>query len=364
MASTPEGTRLTEQHRQTQQQVRNEFLAEFIALWAMLDSERLDETGPGWVAAVTRVVAAYRLLSARVATRYFYDFAAVEAPSTAARPRAGIELPPGADRPKAASSPTPPAAPSRRDNAFPRSERGQRRRNGRLSGQDRRPRGEDVIPEPRRSGVRFEVDEDAIERSLERTAGVRIDIPKIDWKPRDRATKVSLNVTGPVGQKSKVHRGKSLQVARDESFVEAAGAASRQVFEGGRQSLMKLVQDNDQLVGYIRVTDGDPCYFCAMLASRGPVYRTPKRAGPNQRGERNSRAGLAFVGAGGFKVHDHCACTIEPVFTSNTNWPGRGREFQQMWNDNIAKRYSGDDAIRAWRRLYERQQREQRRVSA
>jgi hypothetical protein len=56
MASTPEGRRLTEEHRLEQQAVRNEFLAEFIALWALLDSARLDETGPGWVSAVTRLI--------------------------------------------------------------------------------------------------------------------------------------------------------------------------------------------------------------------------------------------------------------------------------------------------------------------
>jgi hypothetical protein len=351
MASTPEGARLTEEHRQAQQQVRDDFLAEFIALWVLLDSQRLDETGPGWVSAVSRAVAAYRLESAEIAAEYFYAFAAAEAPSTASRPRVGIELPPGTDRPTAVSSPTSPVAPRRRD--------------GRLTGRDRRPRGEDVIPEPRRSGVRFEVDEEAFRRrrSDVRTR-VTFEVPELNNDRNDRATRVSLTVTGPIAQKSKIKRGKTLRVARDESFVESSGAASRQVLTGGRQSLMQLVQDNDRLVGYARVTDSDPCYFCAMLASRGPVYRTPKRAGPNQRGKQNPRAGLAFVGEGGFKVHDHCACTIEPVFTSSTGWPGRAREFQKLWNDNIRNRYSGDDAVRKWRQVYAQYQREQRRLTA
>lgn len=351
MASTPEGRRLTEAHRQAQQQVRADFLLEFLALWALLDTARLDDTGPGWVSAVMRAVAAHRLVSAEVATQYFYDFAAAEAPSSIARPRPAIELPPGVT-----SSPRPPAAPPRRqarrrDPVFP----------ARRESQTRRPRGEDVIPRGDGSGLRWDVDETAIERPR-----TRIEIPDIDWVERDRAVEVSLNVTGPIGQKSKIKRKKPLRLVQDESFVQAAGAASRHVLDGGNRSVLKLIEENDRLIGYIRVTDGDPCYFCAMLASRGPVYRTPKRAGPNQRGERNSsgRAGEAFTGAGAWKVHDNCACTVEPVFSSNTEWPGRGREFAQLWQDNISKRYSGDEAVKAWRQFYERYQREQRRAIA
>jgi hypothetical protein len=133
------------------------------------------------------------------------------------------------------------------------------------------------------------------------------------------------------------------------------------VLDGGNRSALKLIADDDRLVGYIRVTDGDPCSFCAMLASRGPVYRTPRRAGPNVRGERNARAGLAFTGDGAWKVHDNCACTVEPVVTSDTRWPGRAQEFHNLWNEHIKGRYSGEDALRAWRRLYEQRQRDARR---
>jgi hypothetical protein len=290
MASTDHGRRLTEAHRLAQQQVRAEFLTRFLALWPLLDSTRLDETSPGWTQAVLNEITASRLDSARVATQYFEEFSAAEAPSTPRRAR--IEIP---DLPA----------------------------------------------------------------SSRRTA--RVTVPDIDWKPADRAARVSLNVTGPASQKSKARRGKPLQVARDESFSESAGAASRHVLTGGRQSLLRLTQEDMLLVGYIRVTDGDPCYFCAMLASRGPVYRTPRRAGPNVRGTQNPRAGLPFEGLGEFKVHDNCACTVEPVYTTDTVWPGRAREFQSLWNDHIRNRYSGEDAVRAWRRLYEQQQRDAQR---
>jgi hypothetical protein len=42
------------------------------------------------------------------------------------------------------------------------------------------------------------------------------------------------------------------------------------------------------------------------------------------------------------------------VYSDQTEWPGRGKEFQQLWNDHIQGRYSGKDAINAYRRLIER----------
>lgn len=352
MASTPEGRRLTEEHRQAQQDVRDDFLTEFLALWALLDTQRLDETGPGWVRAVMRAVAAYRLLSAETATRYFWEFDAVESPDSTTRPRipGGVE-----DITSRPDTVPPPAGP--RTGRPPRQQRAPRSR------QERNRRAERELDRAiERSGIRWDFDEGTLARPDRR---VTIEIPEIDWEERDRAVEISLNVTGPIGQKSKIGRGKPLELVRNESFVEAAGAASRHVLDGGNRSALRLIEDNARLIGYIRVTDGDPCYFCAMLASRGPVYRTPKRAGSNVRGTRNpsGRAGEAFTGAGAWKVHDNCACTVEPVYTTDTGWPGRGREFQQLWNDHIRNRYSGEEAVRQWRRLYTQLQREQRRVA-
>ena len=331
MASTPEGRRLTEAHRQAQQQVRDDFLAEFIALWALLDSARLDETGPGWIRAVMRVVAVYRLLSAEVATRYYLDFRAAEAPDTPARPRVPF------DEPSRPTSPRP-GRTDRRESASPRPDRRQRTRPRRSDGfQGQRPRGEDVIPEPRNSGLRWDIDESAFERSQQRT---RIEIPDIDWTERDRAVEISLNVTGVARQKWKAAQGKMLRRARDESFVASSGAATRHVLTGGRQSLLTLLENDPQVQRWVRVTDGDPCAFCAMLASRGPVYLSEDSAG--------------------FRAHDHCACTAEPVYSMDAPWPGRAQEFHSLWREHIQGRYSGKKAIREWERIYRRLQREAR----
>jgi len=324
MAVTPEGRRLTEAHRLAQQQVRARFLVEFLALWPLLDPVRLDETSPGWIRAVMRVIEVFRTRSAEVSAQYYLDFRAHEAPAT---PR--LELPPGVPRPAPRAATPRPSAPSPNRRQPPRTPEPVRRQS--------RPAPE-VIPDVPNSPVfRFDLDDSVFEPAPRRQTTVHI--PDIDWTPADRAARVSLEVTGPVGQKSKAKRGKPLKVAQDESFTEAAGAASRHVLTGGRQSLLTLLEDDPQALAWARVTDGDPCAFCSLLASRGPVYLSESSAA--------------------FRAHDNCACTAEPVYSRQAPWPGRAAEFRQLYRQ-ATRGYSGQDAINAYRRAYEQQRRDRR----
>lgn len=324
MASTPDGRRLTEQHRQAQLGLRAEFLAQFLALWPLLDSRRLDETSPGWVAAVMLLLRPFRERSARLATSYFVNFRQVELPAARRIELPRIEVP---EPPQAPDVPEPPPAappPTRRDTPT------------------RRPTSPRLRPREQQR-VRWDLDDTAFQSRPDRR--VRIDIPEIDWTPSDRAAVVSLNVTGPVNIKSKTGRGKTPKQAADEAFVEAAGAASRHMLTGGRKSLLTVIEGDAQAIGWIRVTDGDPCAFCAMLSSRGIVYGSEASAG--------------------FKAHSNCACTAEPAYSRNAPWPGRAAEFRRLWGEVVGfapnNKYSGDEAIRAFRREYERRQRAARR---
>lgn len=312
--------------------VRDEFIAEFLALWALLDTARLDDTGPGWVAAVTRAIVAYRLLSAEIATRYYWEFRAAEAPDSVARPRVPF------DEPSRPTSPRPGRA-DRRGSAFPRPDRRRQTPPRRSDGFQGRRAPRELERAIEGSGIRWDIDEDAIARSLQRP-GLQIDIPDIDWSENDRKVEIDLNIAGPIGQKSKIGKGKTPDEARDASLVESSGAATRHVLTGGRRSLLTLLQGDPQVKRWIRVTDGDPCYFCAMLASRGPVYLTEDSAG--------------------FSAHDHCACTAEPVYSAGAPWPGRAQEFHRLWREHIHRRYSGAEARRQWRRIYTQLQREGR----
>lgn len=135
---------------------------------------------------------------------------------------------------------------------------------------------------------------------------------------REQAT-TSLTVTGI----SRVAEGKT-------AVDTAAAAAVRLALNGGRGMLVDAVEADPVALGWIRVTDGDPCAFCALLASRGPTFKSR--------------------GSAGFQAHDSCACTAEPVYDRNTEWPGRNREWADLYSE-VAQ--GQPDPLNAFRRAYE-----------
>lgn len=135
---------------------------------------------------------------------------------------------------------------------------------------------------------------------------------------REQAT-TSLTVTGI----SRVAQGKT-------AVDTAAAAAVRLALNGGRGMLVDAVEADPVALGWIRVTDGDPCAFCALLASRGPTFKSR--------------------GSAGFQAHDSCACTAEPVYDRNTEWPGRNREWADLYSE-VAQ--GQPDPLNAFRRAYE-----------
>lgn len=75
------------------------------------------------------------------------------------------------------------------------------------------------------------------------------------------------------------------------------GTAARIAAEGGRTTVIDTAEADPRAVGFYRVTDGDPCAFCAMLAARGPIYRSAASAGE------------------GNQWHNDCGCTVAPAFS-------------------------------------------------
>ena len=152
-----------------------------------------------------------------------------------------------------------------------------------------------------------------------------------EWRQR---AAVSLRVTGPFTAKRLVALNHPNPTA--VTLTRLSGAVTRSVLDGGRETLVDSVREEERQtgrrVGWARVTSGDPCHFCAMLASRGPVY-----------GERTAD----------FQAHDHCSCSVEPTFSGSSEWPGRAREFQQQWREATRDVHGGPESIRAFRRVYE-----------
>ncbi len=110
----------------------------------------------------------------------------------------------------------------------------------------------------------------------------------------DAQVATSMYVTGRDGLRAALKSGQLPAEARATTLVRPSGTIARHVLDAGRQTLIESVQNDKQAVGWTRITDGNPCYFCLTLAARGAVYKTKQTAS--------------------FQAHDHCACTVMPVY--------------------------------------------------
>lgn len=111
-------------------------------------------------------------------------------------------------------------------------------------------------------------------------------------------------------------------------LANSSGAATRQAINGARGAMGQIVYFDKRIRGYARVTDGNPCWFCGLLASRGAVF---KKDSFDKGGNTNPWSG-ALTNADKFfkapkdvpdmpaeytnvaKVHNHCKCTLRPVY--------------------------------------------------
>lgn len=148
----------------------------------------------------------------------------------------------------------------------------------------------------------------------------------------------SLDVTGPVEFKKAVAAGKSPQQAMDAAAVRMVGSTQYLALEGGRSVMKQSIETDERATGWSRVTDNDPCAWCAMLASRGPVYKSAKSAGdPRQ---------------GGNSYHDHCGCEAWPAFTLDEPFVGLAESLYGDWREQT-KGTGGRAAVNAFRRWWE-----------
>jgi hypothetical protein len=113
-------------------------------------------------------------------------------------------------------------------------------------------------------------------------------------------------LAGPVRVKLLIGRGETPSSAHAKAFTKFSGIARRQVLDGGRKMIDATTASDSRAVGWRRVTDGNPCAFCAMLASRGPVYSAKSAQGNVMRQLREGGSGLRY--------HGHCGCTAEIVY--------------------------------------------------
>lgn len=133
----------------------------------------------------------------------------------------------------------------------------------------------------------------------------------------------------------------------------STGAGVKQATQGGRDAVVQSVQLADVVpesalvdkrhrnaIGYARFTDSDPCYFCAMLASRGAVYKEDAFVETSKVFGNNVAA-----------VHDHCMCSLRPVFRTADSMDDRADLFRAQW-DKLTSGLSGRQAMNAFRKGY------------
>jgi hypothetical protein len=164
----------------------------------------------------------------------------------------------------------------------------------------------------------------------------------------------SLQVVGPGDYLNKMRDIRRLDVsptqvralmrdAKDVTARKVMASTVRHVQNGGRQTLVDAATSDVTTIGYVRVTKAKPCFFCAMLASRGldgGLYQEDSFAASDPR----------FTGEGTVKVHDECQCTYKPVYTRNDEFLKDIDPFVDMWERWGA---GGGDAALRFRRGYD-----------
>lgn len=90
--------------------------------------------------------------------------------------------------------------------------------------------------------------------------------------------------------------GLTAKAAVDKVFWTLVNEWRTGTMAGGRDLVDASTLANQDSIGWRRVTDGNPCTWCAMLATRGPAYQSAETAGE------------------GRFYHDRCGCTAEEVF--------------------------------------------------
>ncbi|BDQ19756.1 hypothetical protein RQN9TF_11140 [Rhodococcus qingshengii] len=162
----------------------------------------------------------------------------------------------------------------------------------------------------------------------------------------ERRPRVSVTVVDPESRRSsRVSVELTEDNRRDPEVVKVIAdkvqaVAERHARMPSREALTDAVESDDDddgpKIGWARVLTGaESCGFCAMLASRGPVYKSKKSA---------SDAG----GVDGKAYHDNCDCEVVLV-REDQDWVGREEyeALEQLWASSTAGT-NGKTALKAF----------------
>ncbi|AXQ61065.1 hypothetical protein SEA_HANK144_9 [Streptomyces phage Hank144] len=198
-----------------------------------------------------------------------------------------------------------------------------------------------------------ESDEELDRVLVEELEGLREAEERIEREAEEELRTV-LEALGPNNLQQKVDKIDGGRTAdevdglRDEAHRQAgarqAAAAERVAMNGGRSTVWNHASRDRRAIGYIRLSrTGTPCGWCAMLISRGPIYRSESSAEYSD----------------GDKYHDNCHCYAEPVFSreqyNSSSAYELNRRYEELW-PQVTRGLSGKAAVSAWRRFIRREQ--------
>jgi hypothetical protein len=138
----------------------------------------------------------------------------------------------------------------------------------------------------------------------------------------------------------------SIEQRLEAAEEKAAGAGQKVVADVGRDTITEALDEDGEALGWARMTGPNACHFCALMVSRGPVYHTEQTAG--------AAANRRFKGDGKYKFHDHCDCTVVPIFRGQ-GWdpPAYVQEWDRLYMESTGGVGGTKGKLRAWRKAFE-----------
>jgi hypothetical protein len=316
-------------------------LADALVLWDEVPPGSEGRTASRWLTAALRLVMTRRRLSRDLSLAYYRLVRALHTGTTVADPRKPEPdyVPLSTLRREFAELARQPTA----DTPAPSQEEGSREP-GRTDGEE----AERILVEEL---YQLAAEEDRIARAAEAEARIALEA----LGPANQQQMV--DAIGDKGEASNVDAARN--AAHEQAGARQAAAVERLVRDGARSELWSAMQADKKVVGYVRYsTTGTPCGWCAMLISRGPVYKSKASA---------TYGGGAASFEDGDKYHDNCHCEALPVWSDeeydSSSLFDLNRKYSDLW-PTVTRGLSGKSALSAWRRFIRAEQKSQRAQAA
>lgn len=198
---------------------------------------------------------------------------------------------------------------------------------------------------------------EAIRRLTAAFLGEHADLHGVDVTPKlaelDFLQSVEgLRITGPVAFKQHMNVSSGdVNASRAVMAKRMGGSVQRRAMAAERDTTHLTIDANRTIVGWRRVSDGDPCSWCAMLVSRGAVYKS-HRSATSVVGRRGVARGTGpEARAIGQSYHDNDGCTAVPLYEDEEE-PAEVDDLYDEWH-RVTGGLSGAEALKAWRRHWD-----------